>query len=401
MSNIDEVVLRYTCDSCLQLIGFTKASNVPRHHYMGNTEVVSPIDDRGATIVSGLVRSMVETESVAIVRYSPQKNKVKLAVLHPHISAEHENFYLHKLPFAEDLRHFPFPPLDPKRARPSIVPNTDQLKAVDMLIDELDLSQAGVDEEGESMELLKPKFTFSPAVQYFYRVLHLRGLNTDKKLFEKAEKAFQQIEELFSLEVVKSTEKVQTRYWANSNVDELRLESYAVDDSAKKKSSEDASLTIDSIIDGGTSDVGSINPVSDFEKMIARRDVDLVDKAIEQMKERILQLLNDSVKDQLYPKAFSCVEALRAGCVKEEEPAAFNTFLRLMRSMYEGKRHAAFWDLILSNKVTLIHEEECEESDILREDAEKFLETAPPPSADSSVNTSTNDDVDDLFDMIE
>lgn len=36
---------------------------------------------------------------------------------------------------------------------------------------------------------------------------------------------------------------------------------------------------------------------------ISRRDVDLVDKAIEQMKSRIIQLVNDSIRDQFYGKA--------------------------------------------------------------------------------------------------
>lgn len=140
--------MQYVCDPCLQLIGFTKASNVPKHHYMGNTEIVSSVDSRSATIMSSIIRAMVETESVAIVRYSPRKNGVRLAVLQPHVSSEHENFYLHKLPFAEDIRHFPFPPLDPKRARPSIVPSGEQLDIMDHLIDELDLMEAGIDEDG-------------------------------------------------------------------------------------------------------------------------------------------------------------------------------------------------------------------------------------------------------------
>lgn len=198
-------------------------------------------------------------------------------------------------------------------------------------------------------------------------------LNPDENLFKKANDTFDRMDELFPLEVVQTKEKVQTRYWANSNVDELRLESYALDDSGKKQKSDEKNISIDSIIEGGTSDVGSIDPVKDFEKMISRRDVDLVDKAIEQMKDRILQLLNDSVKDQLYPKAFDCVKALRSGCVKEEEPAAFNTFLRLMRSMYEGKRHNSFWELIVSDSISLIHEDECEESDITKDESDKVI----------------------------
>lgn len=196
-------------------------------------------------------------------------------------------------------------------------------------------------------------------------------LEVDKELFKKVEPTLDKIQELFTLEIVKPEEKTQTRYWADSTVDELRLESYAVDDSSKKKSSTGTGISIDSIIAGGVSDISSINPVNDFEKMIARRDVDLVDKAIEQMKECIIQLLNDSVKDQLYPKALACIQSLRKGCIQEEEPAAFNTFIRLIRSMNEGKRHNAFWELVSSQKISLIHEEECEESDITKEESDE------------------------------
>ena len=82
-------------------------------------------------------------------------------------------------------------------------------------------------------------------------------------------------------------------------------------------------------------------------------------------------LLNDSVKDQLYPKALACIQSLRKGCIQEEEPAAFNTFIRLIRSMNEGKRHNAFWELVSSQKISLIHEEECEESDITKDESDE------------------------------
>ena len=150
ITKIDESVLKYSCVKCLQLIGFTKASNVSRHHYLGSTEVVSPLsgDEKAIVAMSALVRAMVETESIGIARYCPRADSVKIVALVPHVSADQEDLYLHQLPFADDLRHFPFPPLDPKRARSSIVPTQDQLSAVDDLIDQLDLSQAGENEEG-------------------------------------------------------------------------------------------------------------------------------------------------------------------------------------------------------------------------------------------------------------
>lgn len=79
------------------------------------------------------------------------------------------------------------------------------------------------------------------------------------------------------------------------------------------------------LLTGGVSEVGSIRPVDDFKDMLTRRDVDLVDKggirilcmfmviAVEGLKRRIIQLVNDSVKDTMYKKAYDCVVALREG----------------------------------------------------------------------------------------
>ncbi len=83
-----------------------------------------------------------------------------------------------------------------------------------------------------------------------------------------------------------------------------------------------------------------------FTLVCARRDVDLVDKAIEQMRARILQLVNDSVRDQLYPKALECMRALREGALQEGEADAFNKFLRELRGFYERKRRDDFWQQV-------------------------------------------------------
>jgi ATP-dependent DNA helicase 2 subunit 2 len=177
--------LKYRSERGLKLIGFTKRSQVPRHHYMGpSTEVIAPdpADTAASTAISGLVRAMIETESVAIIRYSKREDSVKLAVLVPHISGDSEFFYIHKLPFAEDLRHFPFAPLDPELARPCYVPSVEQLSAVDDLIDALDLSTAAQDEDEDSMEALKPKHTYNPVLQRFYQTLQLRALNPECKI---------------------------------------------------------------------------------------------------------------------------------------------------------------------------------------------------------------------------
>lgn len=62
---------------------------------------------------TALVHALEETDSVAIVRFVKRKNGTPiLGALYPCIKPENEYFYLHKLPYAEDIRQFPFPPLD-------------------------------------------------------------------------------------------------------------------------------------------------------------------------------------------------------------------------------------------------------------------------------------------------
>lgn len=64
--------------------------------------------------------------------------------------------------------------------------------------------------------------------------------------------------------------------------------------------------------------VGDANPIQDFEAMISRRDNhDWIDKAISQMKNRIVKLVEDSGTDD-GDKALECLLALRKGCVLEQ-----------------------------------------------------------------------------------
>ena len=117
---------------------------------MNPTEVIcaDANEPHATTALSAIIRAMIETESSAIVRYSKRKDSVMLAVLQPHVSDESEYFYVHKLPFAEDIRYYQFAPLDPERARPAFVPSSEQLSAMEDLINDFDLSQASIDEDG-------------------------------------------------------------------------------------------------------------------------------------------------------------------------------------------------------------------------------------------------------------
>lgn len=177
---------------------------------------------------------------------------------------------------------------------------------------------------------------------------------------------------------------------------QINLETYVPGNKKQKIDGSD----LESILSGGVSSVGFINPVKDFEAILARRDIDLVDQAIEQMKARILQLVNDSIRDQLFKKALDCLVSLRKGCVREDEPDAFNDFLKQIRSMFELKKKKDFWLLIKTQVITLISEDECEESSTSKEEAEQFLTEVKEKEVVID-EEKTNDEMDELFDMAE
>jgi len=161
-------------------------------------------------------------------------------------------------------------------------------------------------------------------------------------------------------------------------------------------------FSVDTIISSGISEVGSVNPIYNFRDMLARRDVDLVDKAIEQMKNRIVQLVNDSVRDQLYPKAIDCLQALRAGTIREEESQTFNSFLKELRNYFEGKRRQDFWQMILDTKTTLISYAESEDSSVSPAEADKFLEVQVGMVDVITEKPATgSNEAEDLFGMVE
>lgn len=65
--------------------------------------------------------------------------------------------------------------------------------------------------------------------------------------------------------------------------------------------------------------VGDVNPVKDFEEMMSRRDhPKWINKAIQEMKNRIFDLVEDSCEGDTFHKALQCLVALRKGCILEQ-----------------------------------------------------------------------------------
>jgi ATP-dependent DNA helicase 2 subunit 2 len=275
-------------------------------------------------------------------------------------------------------------------------PSPQQLAVTDKLIESMDLNEKMKLDEGDPRQLARPNKTFNPALDYFYQTLQHKALHPDSdvlpiisqvkseidpnpQVLQRAKPALDEYRNLFPFHRAPEAKAGESkrRVWSEAFLKDkdINLDSYVGGDGAQKKfKATNEKLSLESLI-GGVETVGPLNPVEDFRVMFKRRDVDLVDKAVREMKALIYRLVSESVKSSHYAKALECVLELRVGCAKEDEGVAFNELLSdLKRLCVTQRRQADFWKLLVQNKITLLTREEAVDSDVTQEDASKFLE---------------------------
>jgi Ku C terminal domain like len=250
----------------------------------------------------------------------------------------------------------------------------------------------------------------------------------------KAEGALRNVKDLFPLQKSEEVARQEQRvYWREvmtreaSDSGVLQLESYVgagldkQNDVAKsadaiaaghqsQKKTGGTDMTLEDVIRrGGVRSVGSATPVEDFNEMMSRRDVDLVDDAISGMRKVILQIIETSLGAQLYPKAFECLVAMRAGCVREAEVEVYNEFAEHIRSSFAGKRRDDFWVQMVQfrgndgTNLGLITQDECDDSEVTATQAADFFASNMPAAAPAAAprKPAEADEADDLLDMMD
>ena len=126
--------------------------------------------------------------------------------------------------------------------------------------------------------------------------------------------------------------------------------------------------------EGAVKQIGSVNPIDDFQKMVNDRKKDRVGEALQQMKAIIERYIRCSLKGDLYEKALDCLKELRQACVSEDEAAIFNQFMARVKEHYGKGSHSAFFSLLVKNKISLITCHESELSSVVTpKEAEEFL----------------------------
>lgn len=404
-TDVDEAQLKFVSERSIQALGFIPLSQVPMHLLLGGVKVVAsaPGDDDGAPALSALVQGMDQLQRAMLVRYVRVTNADPvLGVCIPSAKVERDILYLAILPFAEDLRHYRFTTYS------DVVVLPEEAQAVDKLVHALTMDA----------QQLKPNATFNPTLQYYYQCVKERFLasvsnreapsptglpevsatvrrtcchfggpqSVVASLLSAAKAPTQLCAELFPFVDPNDDAhggKHAKLFWfakvAGVSDGSVKVEGLSKDAptaasplSASLFTPGDSPTPSDmqaaALLTGGAhadSKVTTSDPIGSFRSMLATKGVDNVDRAIFEMSEVILKLVRSSVGTQFYAKCCGCVDALRAACVVEGEPRAFNSFLINLMCALRGSDHEVFWTThCLARGVRPITRLECADSDV-------------------------------------
>ncbi|XP_029967221.1 X-ray repair cross-complementing protein 5 [Salarias fasciatus] len=407
-SKVDQDQMKYKHDGkCFAVLGFTSQKLVQRHQFMGTQvlKIFAPKDDEHAGVaLSALIRALDELKMVAIVRYAyDRRSNPQVGAAFPCIKQDYECLMYVQLPFMEDLRQFTFPSLENKKFTPS----DSQLSAVDSLIDSMMLTEE--DENGDQTDMFKPHHIPNPAFQRLYQCLHHRGVNPDTPLpeiepwlkaaldrpaviTERCQAPLEEMKRNFTLKEVEKKKKLKTSA-------QIFGKSAEEPDAKKAKEDEaDEEYNLADIAEGSVTSVGSVEPARDFRALIKQNSLPFKE-VCQQLTHRIEQLLGNK-STHYYMKSITCIQAFREQSVKLGNAELYNSYLQSLKSSVSYRGLETFWDLLVTDAITLISKDEVEGSTVSKTEANQFLvteeqkeEAAAPPAEDAG-------DVDDLLDMM-
>ncbi|CAL5211059.1 unnamed protein product [Lathyrus oleraceus] len=373
--------VKFKPEKGVKLLGFTDSSNVLRHQYMKEAYVF--IAETGNTkaglAVSALARAMREMNKVAILRcvWRHGQGSVVIGVLTPNVSDREnipDSFYFNVLPFAEDVREFQFPSFTNFPA--SCQPNKQQLESAANFIKMLDLAPDG------EKEVLLPDFTPNPVLARFYHYLDLKSKHPDAAV-PPLDYTLRKITEpetdlVLQNQAVIDSFRRSFDQQGNPLKKPRRLLREKINDEGKENITAPPANLIE-YTSIKVEKIGDSTPVQDFEAMISRRDSpDWVLKAINDMKNKIFDMVEDSHEGDNYAKAVECLVALRKGCILEQEPNQFNNFLKHLCNFCQEKNLQSFCEYLATKSVSLIPKTEAIDSDVTDEEARSFSVKSEP-----------------------
>ena len=263
-----------------------------------------------------------------------------LKVLTPEVRPDFECLVENEFPFAEDVRHYRFPPLDKivtvsgtilKQHRN--IPSDELQNAMDEFVNSMDLSTFGEDEEGEPAEYIKMEDTFSPLYHRIEQAKRWRAIHP--------------------LDPIQPTPEVLTRYskppealLQNSQTALERLTKTAdVKKVPPKTKGRKRNREVDKPLSGldveellhnqkrGKVQIDPKNAIPEFKRTFDTADnIEGVKEAVRQMGAIIEEQIRSSFGVLKYEQALEELSVMREELLGFQEEGLWNEFLRGLKS---------------------------------------------------------------------
>ncbi|SPC64615.1 related to ATP-dependent DNA helicase II, 80 kDa subunit [Ustilago sp. UG-2017b] len=407
----------------MQILHFFNASAYRREYNMDQIWYVfaDHAQVKAQLQLSTLVRAMAEMDVLAVVRLVRKDGaEPELGVIKPKVEEHNEYFFYSKAPFREDLRRFPFPPIDRVittdgteiRLAPTIPDEQDQ-EAMDAFIDSLELP-------GEWYDVLQ---SYNPAIHGLktavrHRFIHpdanhlpaphpelVKYLEAPYEVSKAASDAARKCRERFRIAYLpprgNADRKKRTLNAMADDAHELRTtaeegETSKVarfqplsagknrkillndDDSATEDEGDSApppeastktEQTSQTSYTPASKTLRLADPVEHFTSLVEKDDVT-----------RAMLLLQSTINHFLaqkhYEKAADCIKAGKKVAQEYEEAINWNSYLRILKKKLLA-HHRQFWqDTVKGNLeygLVTQYQDEARQSDVTLDDASEFV----------------------------
>jgi len=419
MAEADEEAEKLATTKGLTILGFVDKTEVGRHLFLNNTILVKPEKDSHASALglSALAISLSNTNRVALCRYVSADNRSpKMGVMIPNVTEETTALYFVQLPFADDVREFKFDKLEDVLLEPMqrkngkrhrfdhrAVPATEVNQRMDAWIDSMDLMTAARDSEGNPCEAYQVKDIHNPGYHRIFEAVAQRAVDPNAPIPppDRFVQSMQPLPDLFArarphFELVKASfQGIRRPVKAGTK----RM--FVVDESVD--------LQRPAPTPAAQMSVGTSDPVGDFQKMVGRRDLDLVGEGCKQMQTAILSLIDHWMGPRAGPvgqvaqtKILDSLKALRDTSGEEGEDLTFNDWMRtvLKPKLLNGTdQEREFWTLLKDKKCGLIDTDFANATKpVSKHEAEQFWTEAMDVDALDNVIADYNQEPEDEFD---
>ncbi|XP_046382975.1 X-ray repair cross-complementing protein 5 [Ischnura elegans] len=382
-------------EKCLSVVKIVKKNLVPHHFWIGsscNSFVARDGDEDAGVAFSALVQALDNIGCVAIVRrvYNAN-NRPRMGALFPVIKPTKEFLVFIELPFSSYMRKCILPELRVNHL------NHQQFQAIDELIDGMDLSIPGDDDDSyrQWSELLVPHKVFDPYLQHVRACIASRILNPsaplpeiDPKLYKMLTEPPQSIKEAVSDTLTKISH-LFPNLGSRSDPPKKGRGKRAVDSSDGGESS--SNVSDDVILAKKIKDeiaikeekveeadiVGVISPIEDFKAALTSEVVPF-SKVCQQMQHIILKFVINAFEMVDFVKPKECLKVLRNAVLaddlnKSDSVAGFNCWMKGVYPLLQEQCKLGFWNLVQQESLGFITSDECSESGLSIHEVNEIL----------------------------